>query len=135
MTANDGAAQRRRTWIAAVDANDVETYASIVTDDVVWLPPFGDPLQGRASFRRWIEPVMGEYSYTLQLEATTSGEAGDWAYELGAFRSIMEPRDGGEIQEHRGYYFVLWRNETDGAWRIERYVDLATAEGHHLSPG
>jgi ketosteroid isomerase-like protein len=40
----------------------------------------------------------------------------------------MEPLDGGTAREHDGRYFVLWHHEADGAWRIERYVDLAVAD-------
>lgn len=104
-------------------------YESIVTDDVVWFPPVGDPLQGRAEFRQWIEPFMGAFRYNLSLEPTTSNEAGDWAYETGRFRSVMKPLDGGTESEHGGQYFVLWRRDVDDVWRIERYVDLAAADG------
>lgn len=123
----DGAVERRRAWINAVEGRDADDYASIVTNDVVWFPPVGEPLHGRAAFRQWIEPFMGTFRYRLSLAPTASNEAGDWAYETGAFRSVLEPIDGGAAREHDGHYFVLWRNDTDGAWRIERYVDLAVA--------
>lgn len=123
------AVERRRSWIAAVEGNDPDAYASLVTDDVVWLPPHGDPLQGRASFRRWIEPFMSDFRYRLTLTPTMFDEAGDRAYETGSFRSIIESHDGGAAQEHDGHYFVLWRNEHDRIWRIERYVDLAVPIG------
>lgn len=133
MTSSNRAVERRSAWIAAVEGRYVDSYASIVTDDVVWIPPVGDPLQGRAAFRRWIEPFMGAFRYNMRLEPTTSNEVGDWAYETGTFRSIMEPLDGGTAREHDGHYFVLWRHDDDGAWRIERYVDLAVANG--VTPG
>lgn len=125
----DTAMQRRRAWIAAVERSDAETYASIVTEDVVWFPPAGDPLRGRASFRRWIEPFMGAFRYRFELEPDTSNEGGGFAYETGAFRSTMTPSGGGVAEEHHGHYIVLWRLEPDGAWRIERYVDVAAPPG------
>ncbi|MGH9158427.1 MAG: YybH family protein [Vicinamibacteraceae bacterium] len=124
MTASDGARERRHAWVTAVEGGDVDDYAAIVTEDVVWFPPVGDPLQGRAAFRRWLEPFMGAFRYNLRLSPATSREGGGWAYETGAFRSIMEPLDGGATQEHKGNYFVLWRYGNDDVWRIERYVDL-----------
>ena len=125
MTASGSAVERRRAWIAAVEGGDVDDYSAIVTEDVVWFPPVGDPLQGRAAFKRWLEPFMGAFRYNLRLAPATSKEGGGWAYETGAFRSIMEPLDGSATQEHEGHYLVLWRKGNDGAWRIERYVDLA----------
>lgn len=124
MTTSDGAHERRHAWVSAVEGGDVDAYAAIVTEDVVWFPPGGDPLRGRAAFRRWLEPFMGAFGYNLKLRPVTSQEGAGWAYEAGAFRSIMEPLEGGATQEHHGNYFVLWRHANDDVWRIERYVDL-----------
>lgn len=35
-------AGRRDAWVAAVGARDLDAYAELVTEDVVWLPPGND---------------------------------------------------------------------------------------------
>jgi ketosteroid isomerase-like protein len=35
----DALHDRRRAWVESVSARDVERYAELVTEDVVWLPP------------------------------------------------------------------------------------------------
>lgn len=123
MASRDEASSRREAWIAAVNAGDADRYATLVTEDVVWIPPSGEPLHGREAFRAWLAPFVDSFSYELDLTPSASHEAGRWAWETGAFRSRMQPRKGGDPHEHGGRYFVLWRLDEDGTWRIERYVD------------
>lgn len=115
--------QRRREWRAAVNAGDLDAYADLVTEDLVWLPPAGDAIEGRKGFRDWLEPFFGRYSYEFSVEPARVRAFEGWCAETGTFRSVMTPRSGGEPQVHGGSYTLLWRREDDGVWRIERYVD------------
>lgn len=134
MTSTDTGSSRRETWIATVNAGDADRYAALVTEDVVWIPPSGEPLHGREGFRAWLEPFIDSFSYELELTPSAEHESGRWAWETGAFRSTMQPLKGGAPQEHEGHYFVLWRLDEDNVWRIERYVDgvgrAETGVGH-----
>lgn len=115
--------QRRREWRAAVNAGDIVAYADLVAEDLVWLPPAGDPIEGRTGFRAWLEPFFGRYRYDFHVEPGRVRAFDGWCAERGTFRSVMTARSGGEPQEHRGSYTLLWRRDDDGLWRIERYVD------------
>lgn len=115
---------RRNEWRTAVNQGDLESYLELVTTDVVWLPPAGSPVQGREAFGNWLEPFFGAYDYDFQLEPKRVLVFEGWGAEGGSFTSVMRPKGGGEPQEHRGTYAVLWRlDEGDQTWRIERYVD------------
>jgi uncharacterized protein (TIGR02246 family) len=123
MDTSSGAERRRREWIAAVESGDIDAYAEIVAADVVWIPPSGAPITGREGFREWLSPFMAEYDYGMSFNPSESVEVGDWAWETGRFVSRMRAKAGGAPMEHGGRYFVLWRAEADGKWRIDRYVD------------
>lgn len=118
-------AGRRDEWIASVNDGDLERYAALVTQDVVWLPPSGDPIVGREGFKAWLEPFFGRYAYDFSLDHVRVRPCGSWCAELGEFRSVLSLSGEGEGQEHAGRYFALWRLEQDGEWRIERYVDIS----------
>lgn len=120
----DAVSERRREWIAAVNDGSMDAYADIVAADVVWLPPAGDPITNRDAFRAWLGPFLAQYDYRFLAEPTEVRAFKGWCAEVGNFRSELSPRTGGEAREHAGRYFVLWRRDTDGKWRIERYVDL-----------
>ena len=119
----DPVAARRQAWAERVSAGALEAYAELVSDDVVWLPPRGTPIVGRAAFTTWLAPFFARYAYQFSVEPTQVRAFDGWCAETGRFRSVLRERTGGEPMEHTGSYFVLWRRDADGAWRIERYVD------------
>lgn len=123
-----GLVESHRAWIRAVGATDVDAYADVVCEDVVWLPPGGDPVEGRAAFRRWLAPFFEAYDYDFTIDDAAISVTGGYAVEKARFRSAMTSRSGGETMEHEGRFIVLWRRDDDGRWRIDRYVD-DTGEG------
>lgn len=114
--------QRRREWTSVVNGRDLEGYADLVTEDVVWLPPSGEPITGREAFRAWLEPFFTRYEYRFSVEPVQIRAFDGWRAEIGRFRSILTA-DEDAPQEHTGEYFVLWRLDSDDVWRIERYAD------------
>lgn len=119
--------QRHRDWIATVNATDIAGYTQLVTEDVVWLPPHGAAVVGRAAFRSWLEPFFGSYAYQFSVHDIRARETDRWIAETGAFTTRMTPLAGGAVASHDGRYFALWRREVN-VWRMERYVDQASLQ-------
>ena len=117
--------ERHRVWLDAVNGADIEAYARMMTEDLIWLPPDGEPIIGRAAFRNWLRPFFEAYAYEFALEDVQACETDGWIAETGAFITRMTPRAGGTGATHGGRYFALWRPGTGGEWQIERYVDQA----------
>lgn len=115
--------ERRSDWIRVVNQGNLDGYADLVAEDVVWLPPAGSPIEGREAFRLWLEPFFEQYGYEFNLEPTRVQMFDGWCAEVGRFHSILIGKGGGDAREHGGEYFVLWRLDPDAVWRIERYVD------------
>lgn len=115
--------QRHRDWIAAVNATDIDAYAHLVTEDLVWMPPDGEAVVGRAALGSWLEPFFGAFTYEFGVEDVRVRTTDRWIAETGQFTSRMTPKAGGAAATHGGRYFILWRRDDDDAWRIERYVD------------
>ena len=120
---------RHRDWKDAVNARDIERYAELVAEDVVWIPPHGDAIVGRAAFRAWLGPFFSAYHYDYSSSNHRLISAGDWIAESADFESRMEPVSGGPPMSHRGSYVVIWKRQADGAWRIDRYVDQGALRG------
>lgn len=121
----DAVAVRRREWVDAVNGGSLERYADLLAEDAVWLPPSGPPILGRDGFRRWLEPFFGRFEYDFFLEPARVIPFDGWCAEHGRFRSALTEKGGDTPQVHGGDYFVLWRLDPDGAWRIERHVDVS----------
>lgn len=106
-----------------VNDRDVDGYRDLVTEDLVWIPPAGPPIVGRAAFGEWLRPFFGSFEYEFTTETIHAIETAERACERARFRSRMRPARGGSTQEHGGTCIVFWRRDADGVWRIERYVD------------
>lgn len=120
--------ERHEQWIAAVSSRDIESYAELVAEDVVWIPPAGHAIVGRRAFREWLEPFFEAYESEFSTADHRYRAAGDWVAESGAFESRMTPATGGSAMSHVGSYLALWKCDVDGIWRIDRYVDQASRE-------
>lgn len=122
--------QRHEQWRAAVNDRDVEAYAELVADDVVWIPPAGDAIVGRQAFREWLEPFFEAYEYEYSAFNSRFLTAGVWVAERSDFESRMTPVAGGSSMFHTGVYVVIWRRDSDGIYRIDRYVDESPLRRH-----
>lgn len=126
----DKVKERHRHWSEAVNSRDLEAYAELVADDVVWIPPVGAAIVGRQEFREWLRPFFGSYRYEYASSNSRFLDAGDWVVESADFETQMTPVAGGPAMSHEGAYLVIWRRDSDGAWRIERYVDQSALQGY-----
>lgn len=98
----DRLVESRQAWIEAVNRTDLDAYADVVCDDVVWIPPGQQAVQGRTAFRDWLAPYFEAYAYAFDVDDAEVRVAGAWAVETGEFRSRMTSRATGETLEDRG---------------------------------
>lgn len=116
-------AGQHHKWQDAVNARDIDAYAELVAEDVVWIPPSGDAIEGREAFRKWLAPFFTAYAYAYSTSEPRFRAAGNRVVESCEFESLMTPASGGSPMSHSGSYVVIWRRDPDSAWRIERYID------------
>lgn len=116
--------QQRKKWISAVSKGDLETYLSLLCENIVWIPPETPAVHGIQSMREWLEPFFRKFEYEFNVSNINTRIAGDWTVEHGTFSSNLKPRTGGDTMTHTGRYIIIWHREKDGEWRIERYIDV-----------
>lgn len=115
--------ERHQEWIDVVNAGDSDTYANLLAENAVWIPPGQDPITGRTAFKQWLTPFFDAFSYTFSISDVRIRVAGDWAIERAEFTSEMTPYNGGDPMKHTGTFTVLWHRDDDKVWYIERYFD------------
>jgi ketosteroid isomerase-like protein len=114
-------------FVAAFRAGDTATLVSLLTSDVVFLPPNEAPVIGKASAKAWLERFFstlkvidfGVLTSEQQREVIVSG---DLSVECGAFKWSIAPIAGGEAIHEEGKFVAIWRREPDGTWRILRDI-------------
>lgn len=115
--------KRHKQWIEAVNAGDVDAYAHLLAENVVWIPPGQLPIIGREAFKQWLAPFMANFSYGFSITEERIKISGNWAFERARFISEMTPREGGEPMKHARTFTVLWKRGGDKDSYIERYID------------
>ena len=121
--------QQREKWLKAVNSNDLEGLAEVLTDNAVWIPTGLPPLKGRKAISEWMNPFFETYNYEFNIDDMKIRGADDWAVEQASFTSKTRPKEGGgEESAHQGKYILIWKWEKDNQWRIEKYLDDSDPE-------
>jgi uncharacterized protein (TIGR02246 family) len=114
----------RRADVAASLRWDAAALSALLTEDVVLLPPGGEPVRGRAAARAGLEaagataPEVLEYREEFEETLVLGDHAVEWGWISGAER----PREGGEIRRSRHHVMRILRREPDGAWKVARSI-------------
>ena len=123
MTSNDDVEIRAlvTTWLAATRTGDLDTIASLMTDDVVFLTP-GRPPFGKAEFIAASQAMAG-----ISIDGTSTIEelhiAGNTAYLRSTLNLTITPPGGTALQKS-GCTLTILRKEGDGRWQLARDANL-----------
>lgn len=114
------------TWIAAVNACDLDGLLEAMTDDVVFVAP-GQAPYSREEFSANFSAAheLNEIECTSELEEVVV--AGDVAYTRCRDALSVTPRAGGEAKRFAGHRLTVHRRQPDGRWLLAR-------DAHTVSP-
>jgi len=120
----DLAAERRaidstdQAWLAAAASKDLEKIVSFWTDDAAVLPPDMPALKGKAAIKDYVAAGLQApgFSVSWTSQEITVAPDGRTAYQL-ATNQFTAQDSTGALRTTRGKAVVLWRKESDGAWR------------------
>lgn len=109
------------TWIAAVNAGNLDRLNLMMTDDVVLMNP------GQAPFGR--DGLFANFTsaqQTLWIRCVSDLEevvvVGPVAYTRSHDTVTATPRTGGETTQFAGYRMTIYRQQADGRWLLARDV-------------
>ena len=94
---------------------DWDGMVSLLTDDVVFLPPDLPILQGKEAVRVWLDGFPPIKAFKSKEEHTEG--RGDLAWSRGTFEMTVEP-DPGSLVTMKGKWTVTLRKESDGRWLV-----------------
>ena len=108
-------------WMEASKAGDTGAVLELMSDDVLFMTPHGEPF-GKAEFRE-NAVAMGEAEVDGQADVREVEVAGDWAWAR-TFLEIAMTLPGGEPVRRSGYTLTILRKGGDGRWRLFRDANL-----------
>ena len=89
---------------------DAAAIAALYTSEARLLPPGAETMIGREAVEAFWRGAMKMGIKDARLETVEIEPAGDMACEIGRFTLTVQP-DGGEPQEMKGKYVVVWKFE------------------------
>jgi uncharacterized protein (TIGR02246 family) len=108
-------------WMEASRAGDTAAVLDLMTEDVIFMTPRGEPF-GKEEFRTRSESLKGTeidgQADTLEIEVL-----GDRAWIRNHLEMTMTP-PGGEPARRSGYTLTILQKGTDGRWRLFRDANL-----------
>ena len=107
------------TWMAAVNAADLDRLLPMMTEDVVLLNPGGPPL-GRDGFSAAFLGGHAQFDLRCVSELQEVVVEGDLAYTRCRDSLSLLPRAGGEPVALAGYRITVYRKQADGRWLLAR---------------
>ena len=103
-------------FVAAFNAKDAATLASVYAADAIILPPNGPRVSGRAN----VEPFWREMfaiGSDLKLTITHVDASGDLAYEVGSYTMGIQMPAMPPMAD-TGKYVAVWKRQAGGKWLI-----------------
>ena len=121
-----------KTWVVAVEEGDIESYVSVLHEDVKLMPPTSEPFEGKEKYKEFLKPVFTSADYEIDVKVEPSVELlGDVAiaeYEYVIYLKLKEGQSEidqpGALQatrNHNAYFDVLIKN-SKGKWVVYRHT-------------
>ena len=107
-------------YVKSINGNNVDEFMSMVTDDVVMLPPNEKAVVGKKAVREWAEEYFKAYKSHWDKTQTEFVQAGDWAFEQYAYQQLDKPVAGGADVTDIGKALLVFHHDADGKWRVAR---------------
>ena len=114
------------TWIAAVNAGDLDSLLSLMADDVVFLTPGREPVS-RDGFPAGFTAGHRDFRIRCVSELEEVVVGGALAHAWSRDSLSLVPRAGGEAMEMAGHRLTVYRKQPDGRWLLAR-------DAHTLAP-
>ncbi|MDP9236808.1 MAG: SgcJ/EcaC family oxidoreductase [Chloroflexota bacterium] len=110
--------ETNQQFMKAINRGDTSAVAALYTEDAVVLPPNAETVRGRAGAKALFDGMIQQLGIpVLTLSTIEVTELGDTAYEVGAYTMRLQP-PGAAVVDDGGKYVVVWKRETDGAWKL-----------------
>jgi ketosteroid isomerase-like protein len=105
-------------FAAAVTTDEYTKLGRFFTEDAVWMPRSGAPVEGRAAIESWFTVrALDLNNRILEVDGRS-----DLAYSRSAFTLKL---DVPKFTPVEGNTLVTWRRQADGSWLIARYAETA----------
>jgi uncharacterized protein (TIGR02246 family) len=115
-----------RKWVeslfSSMASNDLEKYISLLSDDIILMPPTMPALQGVEAIKELVQPWFEEYTMTHEIGETEVRIDSDLAYVRIEYKDSYWVEEGGDIHtlDNKGLWIL--QRETNNEWKAIRVM-------------
>lgn len=118
--AEEAAHRAHDAYLAAINANDLDSFLNAVTDDIVFIAPNSPVMVGKAEVGPWVGGYFAAFETKWEKTSVEFVVSGDWAFERYTYTVVDTPRGGGAAATDTGNGINIYRLGDDGVWRVAR---------------
>jgi len=110
-------------WHSATADGDVDTVATLMSEDVEFLVPGKDPMRGRAAFAGGLRTLLKTHRIQSSGDVQEFQVSGDLAIAMTRLKVHVIPLGTGEENVRSGYALSVFRRG-NGGWLLVRDANL-----------
>ena len=114
---------RYQEWLTAANKKDAAAMTNLYDENAVLLPKSEEPVLGKAAIGEYYKNLFADphfVPFTLKLDWNSFHMTGDIVIATALFEGDAT-RNGKQIH-FRGKNLLVWKKQTDGSWKIFRYM-------------
>ena len=114
---------RYKEWLAAANKKDAVALTNLYDEDAVLMPKEEEPVLGKAAIGEYYKKLVADphfVPFTLTVNWNSFHDVNDIAIATSVFDGDVT-RNGKQIH-FRGKNLLVWKKQTDGSWKIFRYM-------------
>jgi uncharacterized protein (TIGR02246 family) len=114
---------RYKEWLAAANKKDAVALMNLYDEDAVLMPKEEEPVLGKAAIGEYYKKLVVDphfVPFTLTVNWDSFHVVDDIAIATSVFDGDVT-RNGKQIH-FRGKNLLVWKKQTDGSWKIFRYM-------------
>lgn len=113
-------AEFNRKYLQAINDEDIETLASLTTEEHILISSGRPPTVGKAANDAANARVFKQFDIVETWTPLETVVSGDLAYQRGTFTVAATPRAGGNTTKTSGNFLRIYKRFPDVGWRMVR---------------
>ncbi len=108
----------------AVIEGDYETVISYFADDIIVVPIFQSPIEGKEAYRKEVKKLKKKGVKYQSISGTIADiwECGNMIYEIGTFGMSLITKESPQPKAYYGSYFQIWQKQSDESYKLKYMI-------------
>lgn len=110
------------TYSEAINSGDVDSLMTIMTEDVVAMPPNFPVFKGKNIIRKGNEMVLEQFNMEESIVIDEIEVSCDLAFVRATVNFNQIPKEGGEIKEGSNKAIWIFKRQDNGSWKSSHSI-------------